>query len=275
MQDNKKDNRKLGLLLVASLSVIVLIFCVVRLAIYKLTSYKTNKEVEELEEQIKDDPDILPTIIPSQNTTADTSKPQKKEVLSKYSLLYEQNKDFAGWIRISGTNISYPVMKNESDGEYYLHRNFNKASSDEGLPFIDSRCDINTPSNNIIIYGHNMKNGDMFADLLKYDDPEYLIKHDTISFDTIYEEGTYTIISVLRTDVSEDSTEDFKFYEFIDESVPGELEAYIRAAKEASLYSIPFDETQITGLLTLSTCEYTKKDGRFVIIAAKNADIIK
>ena len=273
MQDNKKDNGKLALILVASLSVIVLIFCVVRLAIYKLSSYKTNKEVKELEEQIDDDPAALPTVLPAQNSSSEASKPQKKEILSKYSLLREQNKDFSGWIKISGTNISYPVMKNDNDGEYYLHRNFSKASSDEGLPFIDQRCDISSPSKNIIIYGHNMKNGDMFADLLKYEDPEYLIKHDTVSIDTVYEEGTYTIISVFRTDVSEESHEEFKFYEFVDEKTPGEFEAYIKAAKDASLYSIPFEETGITGLITLSTCEYTKKDGRFVIIAAKYADI--
>ena len=116
-----------------------------------------------------------------------------------------------------------------------------------------------------------MKNGDMFADLLKYSDRDFCETHKTIYFDTIFEEGTYEVISVFRTDVSSDSNEDFMFYEFIDNTASYPLEKYLSEIKTKSIYEIPFDPGKITNLITLSTCEYTKKDGRFVVIAAKTS----
>ena len=273
MDENKKDGKRLLLLLIASISIIVLIFCIVKLTIYKLSSFKATNDVKKLEKEIDNAVTSVETNTSSANNqgtskNSDTSVKQLK-ILDKYASLHSQNSDFSGWIRISGTNVSYPVMKNESDAEYYLHRNFEKEYSDEGLPFIDERCSIKKPSTNIIIYGHNMKNGDMFADLLKYEDKEYYQKHSTISFDTLYSESEYQIISVFRTDVSRDSDEDFRFYEFTDETYAGELASYLKSLKEVSIYSISFDESKVSELLTLSTCEYTKKDGRFVVVAAK------
>lgn len=269
MSSKSKDNKKLVLLIVASVSVVVLIVCVVRLALYSLDSYRSEKNVDNLKEKIEND------ISSSSGEVSGMSGESISEeiTVSKFNTLYKENRDFAGWIHIDGTKIDYPVMQTINDEEFYLHRNFYKEESAAGLPFIDCRCDIVRPSTNIIIYGHNMKSGDMFADLLKYDDKDYLEEHDTIVFDTIFRENKYKIISVFRTDVSEDSGEDFKFYTFVNASDSYSLKRYLAEVKSYSKHEIPFDPDKVVSVITLSTCEYTKKDGRYVVIAAKMSDI--
>ena len=277
MGNNSKDTKRLVLLLIASVSIIILIYCIIRLALYSLNSYKANKDIDELKEQIEqatpsagDKSQFSEMLTPTAADNLTDARAQHASA-SKYRTLFEQNSDFAGWITIDGTAIDYPVMQTIFDEEYYLHRNFDKLSSDEGLPFIDAKSDIVRPSANIIIYGHNMKNGDMFADLLKYSDQDYYKEHRIVYFDTLFDEGTYEIISVFRADVSPDSEDDFKFYEFIENTDLYPLDKYLSEIKARSIYEIPFDPEKITNLITLSTCEYTKKDGRFVVIAAKTS----
>ena len=276
MSRNQKNNSKKVLLFIASVSVIILIYCMIRLTIYSLNSYKANKEIDELKQQTST-VSAIPSaafdnsVVPSADAQ-ESAMSSKSSSGSKYMSLLEQNSDFAGWIKIEGTKIDYPVMQTVSDEEYYLHRSFAKEYSDEGLPFIDSACDIARPSTNIIIYGHNMKNGDMFADLLKYSDSGFWKDHKTINFDTVFQESTYTVISVFRIDVSDESPENLRFYEFINNTESYTLEQFLSEIKEKSAYEIPFETDKITHIITLSTCEYTKKDGRFVVIAAKTSD---
>ena len=90
--------------------------------------------------------------------------------------LFEKNSDMICWIDIEGTKISYPVMYTPNDPEHYLHRDFNGEYSYSGLPFLDSRCDIDK-SSNLIIYGHNMKNSTMFSQLLNYEDYDFWKEH--------------------------------------------------------------------------------------------------
>ena len=88
--------------------------------------------------------------------------------LPQYQALYTQNSDLAGWIQIDGTNINYPVMQSKQNPDFYLKHNFEKANSPHGCPYVQASCDLQTPSDNILVYGHNMKDGTMFSDLLQY-----------------------------------------------------------------------------------------------------------
>ena len=97
--------------------------------------------------------------------------------------LIAENSDCLGWLRISGTKIDYPIMQTKGNPQYYLRRDFNKQYSYLGTPFMDSRCDMNY-DNNLIVYGHNMRDGKMFADLLKYRDKKYRKSHSIINFIT-------------------------------------------------------------------------------------------
>ena len=149
--------------------------------------------------------------------------------------LIAENADCIGWLSIDGTNISYPVMHTPSDPQKYLRRNFYGKYSQSGVPFLDGRCDIQ--STNLIIYGHNMKNGTMFADLKKYVDKDFLSAHRTVKFETADGVQTFTVTEVLKTNISN--------------------EWYNRISAE--------DGRQ----LILSTCYGSGKDGRLLIIAAE------
>ena len=120
------------------------------------------------------------------------------EILKKYKKVYEKNNDLVGWIKIKDTNIDYPVMQTKDDYSYYLKRNFNKKSSIYGTPFVGEGCGINPNSDNVIIYGHNMKNGTMFADLNKYKDKKFYESHKEVQFDTLTEEGVLIAITWLN-----------------------------------------------------------------------------
>ena len=83
------------------------------------------------------------------------------DFLPQYQALYAQNSDLAGWIQIDGTGINYPVMQSKHDPDFYLKHNFEKADSPHGCPYVQANCDLQTPSDNILVYGHNMKDGTM------------------------------------------------------------------------------------------------------------------
>ena len=89
-------------------------------------------------------------------------------VVGEYADLYLANNDIIGWIKVDGTNIDYPVMQTQDNPEYYLYRGFDKKPANSGTPFMDAQSDIFIPTSNFMIYGHNMKNGTMFHELLKY-----------------------------------------------------------------------------------------------------------
>ena len=112
----------------------------------------------------------VPTVsAPDATAPAETFSPELAEAQTayeKYKALYEQNNDFVGWISIEDTNISYPVMQSMDEPDFYLKHGFDKAYSNYGVPYLDEACATGL-SNNLVIYGHNMKNGTMFHDLLK------------------------------------------------------------------------------------------------------------
>ena len=150
--------------------------------------------------------------------------------------LIAENSDCIGWLSIDGTNISYPVMHTPSDPQKYLRRNFYGKYSQSGVPFLDGRCSLQ--STNLIIYGHNMRNGTMFSDLKKYVDKDFLNAHRTVKFETVDGIRYFTVTEVLRTDITD------AWYDRI-------------TAEDGSR------------CLVLSTCYGSGKDGRLLIIAAE------
>jgi sortase B len=182
--------------------------------------------------------------------------------------LHEQNIDIVGWLQIKDTKINYPIMQTKSNPEYYLRRNFKKEHSVAGTPFLDYKSDINLPTLNWTIYGHNMKNGTMFHDLLKYDDEEFYKAHKTFTFDTINETGTYEIVAVYYTQIYSNAYDGFKYYNYNGITDQSSLKEFISGSKALSLYDtgVTVGEEQV---LTLSTCAYQVDDGRFVVVAKK------
>lgn len=183
-----------------------------------------------------------------------------------YRSLQQENPDFAGWVRIEGTRINYPVMYTPGRPEYYLHLDFHKQRSSYGTPFLDDRCSLEEPKTNLLLYGHHMKNGAMFADLQNYTRKEYFTAHPYVQFDLADQAGCYQIAVVVKVDASSDQTpwQDLMF--------PKDEAAFQQAWQtfcRQRFYDTGVELTMEDELLALVTCEYTQKDGRLMVIAKK------
>ena len=187
-----------------------------------------------------------------------------KSFLKSYRPLQEQNGDMVGWIFIEGTKVNYPVMQTPDNPDYYLKHSFEKTWSDYGVPYVDESCTVGT-SNNLVIYGHNMKNGSMFSGLVQYKSKEFFESHPVICFDTVDELGQYQVIAVFRYNTN---NETFKYNKHSDMD-EAKFVKYVANCKSRSLYDTGITAEYGDMLITLSTCEYTYTNGRFVVVAKK------
>ena len=204
-------------------------------------------------------------------TEREDMKTDKGTVIGKYVDLYEANSDIIGWITVDGTKIDYPVMQTQDDPEFYLRRNFQKEHATAGVPFMDASSDIFVPTSNFLIYGHNMKNGTMFKDLLKYDDVEFYKDHKTFKFDTIYKggQGTYQVIAAGYSQIYPEDSDKFKYYQYAGITSRSDFNEYLKGVKELSEYNTGVSAEYGDQLVTLSTCAYHEKNGRFFIVGKR------
>ena len=194
---------------------------------------------------------------------------EEKTLLTEYAELFLQNTDMVGWIQIEDTNINYPVMHTPDNPDFYLKHGFDKGYTDYGCPYVQENCDVQEPSDNVIIYGHHMKNGSMFADLEKFKNEDFYKEHKTISFNTLTDKYEYEIVAVFKTFVYSDSPESFKYYRFVNAETPEDFSAFIEKCKELSLYDTGVSAEYGDKLITLSTCEYSRTNGRLVVVAKR------
>lgn len=192
------------------------------------------------------------------------SEPEKQ---ASYQNLYWENTDMVGWIQIEGTYIDYPVMQTPADPNYYLKHDFERNYTDYGCPFMQADCDVLCPSDNLIIYGHNMKDGSMFADLSKYGSKDFWQAHKTVWFDTELGSYAYEIFAVIHTAVQADATDAFAFYLFVDAATSEKFADYVSACKARALYDTGISAEYGDKLLTLSTCDNITDNGRWLVIA--------
>ena len=247
--------------------------CLIYAGFYGYEDYRTRKNYENMA-QLKENTNPIYGVL--QDGTDDNSPIinyknddlELPEVLDEYKKLYNSHKKLIGWLKIDDTNIDYPVMQTNNN-EYYLEHNMNQEKDRNGALFLDKDCDVVKRSTNLIIYGHHMKSGRMFGNLDDYESEKYYKKHPIIQFDTIYEKGTYEIMYVFRSKVYSEGEVVFKYYQFIDCYSEQEFESNMQEMAALSLYDTGVTAEYGDQLLTLSTCDSTVDDGRFVVVAKK------
>ena len=234
--------------------IFILILIIIIILIFTYYKFYTNKNNNILNDINIDETQITET---------------KTEKMLQLEELKKQNNDIVAWLEIPNTKINYPVLQT-SDNEYYMTHTYKKENSKDGSIFLDKDYNWDLPSSNLLIYGHNNRNGNMFEDLLKYEDESYYKEHPTIEFTTLDEDCTYEIIAVFKSRVYYKSEENvFRYYFFINAENEDEYNYYVEESKKASLYDTGKTAEYGEQLLTLSTCEYSQEDGRFVIVARK------
>lgn len=249
--------------------IIILSLLIVILAI---SSFFMIKEFAENKKEI-DIYDDLQEIVIEENTDIDTTnvdteiEKSEGESSNKYNLenIAKINSDVVGWIKIGNTNIDYPVMQN---GDYYLHRNIYKNYSSHGTPYLAEYCNIQY-SDNLIIYGHHMNDNSMFAQLDNYKKQSFYENHKYIKFYSYYNgktiEKTYEVAIAFKTVVYSDKG--FKYYNYTNFSDVQELNDFIENCQKLEFYNTGIDINYGDKLITLSTCEYSQKNGRIVVVA--------
>ena len=210
------------------------------------------------------DPDTGETIPP---TTAEPEPTAPGGMLVEQYPFYQMNNDMVGWITIPDTKINYPVMQTVDMKDYYLKRNFDKQWSDWGAIYADESCDVNLPSDNITLYGHHMKDGSMFAGLDKFKKQDFWEDHQTFYFDTLYERHTYKIWAVFKT--SANLNQGYAYHMFSDAANEEEFNEFVSTVKSLQFYETGYTPEYGEKLLTLSTCEYSLDNGRFVDCAVR------
>lgn len=268
VQEELKKREKCRRLLIMACS-FAAIGCLGYFGLYSYGNYRTNSQNQQLS-GLKEKPliswaDIEPVIHYTGN-----EETEPKEVLEEYKNLLIANKRLIGWVKIDDTNIDYPVMQTV-DNEYYQNHNMNQEYDKNGAIFMDKDCNVLKPSTNYILYGHHMKNGQMFGKLDKFEDESYYKEHQYIQFDTIYEKGIYQIMYVFRSRVYNEEDIVFKYYQFIEAASEKEFISNMEEMAAMSLYDTGVTAEYGDQLLTLSTCDYQEKNGRFVVVAKKVA----
>ena len=194
-----------------------------------------------------------------------------KKLEEEYNLkqLKEKNGDTFAWLKVLDTKISYPVMFTPKSPEYYLRRNFEKKHSMAGTPFLDGHTNLKK-SKHMIFYGHHMKDGTMFNNLLNYDDPEYAKAHDTIEVD--YVNGGKKTDRVFAYGKTDALKKGFNVYDYVNIQNKGDFNAYIKGVKSMTKKDTGITPKWGDNIITLSTCSYHSEEGRYVVVAVEIKD---
>lgn len=243
--------------LLVTILIIIIIVCIAYIVKYFLDMRNTNEES-----------DILGSVEVNSDDITDATTERMLQV----SELQKQNPDIVGWLEIEGTNINYPVLQGE-DNSYYMTHDYKKEESSSGSLFLDKDYDWSIPSSNLLIYGHNLNNGLMFQELLKYEDESFYKEHPNVRFTTEKDDSEYEIIAAFKSRVYYKSeTNVFRYYYFINAENEEEYNDFVNNAKEASLYDTGKTAEYGDQLITLSTCAYHTEDGRFAVVARKKTE---
>ena len=180
--------------------IVYTIITILLIGLVLISSYLIFKEKKQNEKQENTFEDLIEIV--EENIE---NQEERKIDINK---LYEENKDIVGWLKIDNTTINYPIMQNINDPNYYLRRDFYKNYSSYGTPYMAKQCNLN--SDNIVIYGHHMKNNKMFGELEKYKSKDFYNNHKIITFTTLEKEYSYEIFAVFKTTVYTKNT--FRYY---------------------------------------------------------------
>lgn len=230
----------------------VMIFVVSLIEIYKW--YRDNKKSEEILESI--------------SAAVKVEKEKEETVISvDFKKLKEKNADTVAWIKLNNTNIEYPIVK-ASNNSYYLNHSFDKSYNIAGWVFADYKNKFDNTDKNIVIYGHNMRDGSMFGSLKETLTEEWYNNEDNrnITFITEDDNYNYKIFSIYQIE-NED-------YYIKTEFKNNEFKEFINIIKNRSNEDFGEEVDENDQILTLSTCANNNKY-RLVVHAKKILDTEK
>ena len=233
-------------------------------------------------------------------------EPEPLKPLEKYNDILKINPYVFGWLKIDDTVIDEPVVYTPGDQNYFLHRAIDGSDESKGTLFV--AINWREENNNTLIYGHNMKDGTAFGSLAKFADPSYGMSHNILHFDTLYEERDFKLYAAFYSQIADEDLETeedaaaleaaleegeikldgdnapyydifktereedngrFRYYYFTDLSDKDDFEYYAENVKERALYDTGVEAEWGDEFVTLSTCSYHVRNGRFVVVGIR------
>ena len=186
------------------------------------------------------------------------------DALPNMEALYDQNRDLIAWLNIPDV-IDLPVVYRDND--YYLKRDFYKQANDAGTIFLDEHHPFREKTQNLLLHGHNMKDGTMFGRLTQYlTDNTYIKNHPFINFSTLWRQEQYVIFAVLDVSLDPASEDFFNYFSYSTFNSDEEFSFFVRELQLRSEYAIPIDVQPSDALVMLSTC---LEEDRLVIAARR------
>lgn len=258
---------------------IILLLLVFGISAFFVGSYIIeSREQARKQEEAAALKDSLKATIPAAPETPEETSPiptfgavemrDENGMLIEYGALKaEKYPDLAGWIRIDGTKIDYPVMQTPDRPNYYLKRDADGNDSAWGAIYAREECNLDEPSDNVTLYGHTMKDGSMFAVLHDYIDQQVWQNNPLIFLDTLYEYRVYKIFAVFAT--SANLGEGFTYHNMIEAENEEDFNKFISTCKKLSYYDTGITPQYGDKVICLSTCEYTHDNGRLVVAAVR------
>lgn len=263
-------NRRIKFGVFAVLLSAVLVACGVMIGRELLSRQKEKEDFEQLAKLVTvekpsaaPDPSNAPiaSMPPDSTDVPDESPAENEPAQRDLSELFAMNDDFVGWLCIPGTDINYPVMHTPDDPERYLRRNFHGEYSESGVPFLDFRCALD--SDNLIVYGHNMINGTMFAGLQGYVQEGFCKAHPVIEFQTADGCTEYQVFAVAWVKSNDD------WYKFVNANTAEDFNKAVEKIIDKALFQVESSPQFGTQILSLSTCYDSANNGRLLVLAAK------
>ncbi len=196
----------------------------------------------------------------------DPSQEDQGFLNTQFEELYRINPDIVGWISIADKTLSAPVV--QRDNTYYLTHDFYGKEDPHGAIFLDERNHTDPNDDSLVIYGHNMRST-MFNVLASFQDPEFVTENPLITFDTLYGNGQYVVVSVFLANTLEANGDVYPYHNMVSFQTFEEKEEYVAQFLKRSLVITSADVTARDDLLTLSTCGYDFEGERIVVVARK------
>lgn len=236
-------------------------------------NYRTQQEYERLAQMVRQQqeeesvPETETQVEETQEKTQEDTQPEtERETQPPYvsPIDFEElariNPDVVGWIRIPNTNIDYPIVQGETN-DIYLHRSFEGEETAAGSIFLDFASQKDLRGYNSIFYGHHMRNGSMFRDIVYYKEEEYFKEHQYFEIYTPKETIHLKAVSCYYIE-NDPMVRRTKF------KSRAAFQEFVRNMIEPCDYGeIP--EEPVKNLYTFVTCSYEVDDGRTVLFAVE------
>ena len=256
----------------AILVVALVVFCISAVALIRIfLEYKQGEDTyQEIEEQFA--VQELPEAETEGGMGEEAAEDRFEPLSIDFQALRAVYPDVYGWIQMPGLDVSYPVVQGP-DNDYYLYRMVDGAENNAGSIFVEQSNGAKFQDANTILYGHNMKNGSMFANLTKYRNLDFYKQNPTLEFSTLYKSSTYKVFSVFVLNASKEDDNGYIYNisrkNFLDDD---DFNSWADEAYQRSLINTGVDVVNGDNIITLVTCVYDFDDARLVVMARETRE---